>query len=113
MYKGIVVLKRSPELSREEFEAWFTGEHLNYARSCPDLVRYTGSFTREPGPKSDWADEDSPPIDIVSEVWAEDLAGIKRAFTQLQSMGGPDDTLAHTSSRIAVIAEELVVFDRQ
>lgn len=112
MYKGIVVLRRRSDLTAPQFEEWFVGRHLEFSKSCPDIVRYTGSFTRAEAPRTEWEAPDRPPIDIVSEIWAADLEGMKRAYSQLATMGGPDDSLAHTASRIAVIAEERVIFER-
>jgi hypothetical protein len=111
MHKGIVLLKRPAGMTREAFKAWFLGPHLDYSRSRPEVLKYTGSFTVAPAPGSPFPDGE-PDYDIVAEIWCTDLAAVQSAYTGLQRAGGVSDSQTHASVRIAFIAEEHVVFDR-
>lgn len=111
MHKGIVLLKRAPELSPEEFEEWFLGPHLDFSRSRPEVRRYTGSVVVAEGPDSPWIDGE-PAFDIVSEIWCDSLEDVQSAFAALRQMGGVKDSKSVSSVRIALIAEEHLVFDR-
>jgi hypothetical protein len=111
MHKGIVLLKRPPGTTMEEFKAWFLGPHLNYSRARPEVLRYTGSFTVAPAPGSPFHDGE-PDYDIIAEIWCKDLESVANAFAANQAAGGVKDSLSHAGTRIAFIAEEHVVFDR-
>lgn len=111
MYKGIVLLKRPPGTSVEDFRKWFLGPHLDYSRARPEVLKYTGSFTAAPAPASPFQDGE-PAYDILVEIWCKDLESVKNAFAANQAAGGINDSLRHAGIRIAYIAEEHVVFDR-
>ena len=111
MHKGIVLLKRPKGMTVEEFKAWFLGPHLDFSRSRPEVLRYTGSFTVAPGPGSPYKDGE-PDYDIVAEIWCKDLASIQSAYAALYAAGGVKDSQTHAGTRISFIAEEHVVFDK-
>ena len=111
MHKGIVLLKRPSGMTVEAFREWFLGPHLNYSKSRPEVLRYTGSFTVAPAPGSPFRDGE-PDYDIIAEIWCEDLATVQNVYAELQKAGGVKDSQTHASVRIAFLAEEHVVFDR-
>lgn len=111
MHKGIVLLKRPSGMSVADFRAWFMGPHLDFARSRPEVLRYTGSFTVAEGPASPFIDGE-PAFDIVVEIWCKDLEAAQTAYAGLHGAGGVKDTLTHAGTRIAFIAEEHVIFDK-
>lgn len=111
MHKGVVLLKRPKGMSVEDFRAWFMGPHLNYSRSRPEVLKYTGSFTVAPGPASPYVDGE-PVYDILVEIWCKDRETVENAFRELQAAGGVKDTLTHAGTRIAFISEEVIIFDR-
>lgn len=111
MHKGIVLLKRPAGMSVEDFRAWFMGPHLEYSKSRPEVLKYTGSFTVAPAPGSPFTDGE-PAFDIVAEIWCKDLEAVQSVYAALRSAGGVKDSQTHASVRIAFLAEEHVIFDR-
>lgn len=114
MYKIVVLLKRAEGMSVEEFREWFLGPHVDLVRQVirddGRLRHYTGSFTVSMAgqpPVSEGGDE--PPWDVVSEVWTDDEESLRSVFKALQSAGGPDDSRTHSSVRVGLFAEEVVV----
>jgi hypothetical protein len=104
-HKGIVMIKRRPGTSRDEFRDWFLGPHAHFGTSVDEIYRYTGSLVVAPGPRYEFAGGE-PPFDMISEIWCRDRNGIEQAFAKLNAMGGPASVIDQVSDRVAFIAEE-------
>ena len=111
MYKGIVLLKRPNTMTVEQFKAWFLGPHLEYSRSRPEVLKYTGSFTVAPAAGSPFVDGE-PAYDILVEFWCKDRETAESVFNKNYKAGGVNDTLTHAGVRIAFVAEEHIIVDR-
>ena len=107
-YKGIVLLKRREGTSREDFLNWLLTTHSKYSRSVPEVLRYTGSLVVAPGPRCEFPNGE-PPFDLVNEIWCRDRASLDKAYARLESMGGPNQTLANVSQRISMLCEEYIL----
>lgn len=111
MHKGVVLLKRPVGVSIEDFRAWFMGQHLEFARARPEIIKYTGSFTVAAGPHSPY-ENGEPAYDMIAEIWCEDRETVESAFAKLHAAGGIKDVMKHVGYRLSFICEENVIFDR-
>ena len=118
MHKIVVLLKRAEGMSPEEFRAWFLGPHIELVRK---VIREDGRFRRYAatfptgmaGQPSPGDGGEQPPWDVISEVWTDDEESARSVFAALQRAGGPDDSRANSSVRVAMFAEEVVIHDER
>ena len=72
MVKIIALIKRKPEMSREEFLRYWQGTHASYIRALPGIKRYQQNHVRDHGLHWLW--------DGAAEVWFDSVADVAKAF---------------------------------
>ena len=102
MYKVIVLIKRRPGLSMEEFIDYYETKHAPLGASkVPNLKRYVRHFVRPYGNDTYAAGGESP-CDVLTELWFDDEADF------LQGMA----YLADPDTAAIIQADEEKLFDR-
>ena len=106
MVKVMLLLKRKPGLSLEEFIERYESIHVPLAlrHATPKMLRYERHFLH-PSPRDIYGDEQGEPeYDVITEIWYEDmdvLRGVQRGMQQ-------------NSARVAeIIEDEEKLFDRE
>jgi len=105
MVKIVWMLKRAEHLSQEEFERWWTEQHVPVARTAPGLRRYIVNLPRlddlagRPADESAW--------DGVAEQWFDDDEALNAAYSRPVAADVRADTMAHVSRLERLIVREL------
>jgi ketosteroid isomerase-like protein len=104
MFKVMMLLKRKPGLSLEEFVQRYESEHVPAVEQHASHMRYYARHYLHPGSHVVHGDiVQEPEYDVITELWYDD----RRAFeAQQQSLRERPDAVA------AVAADEETVFDR-
>jgi uncharacterized protein (TIGR02118 family) len=103
MIKVLSMMKRKEGLSLDEFRHWLTQEHVKFARQIPGLLRFVVNI-----PETDSPDN---PFDAVNELYFEDEAAMKHAFSSEAGQASGADALAHISARSRLITIEHRLID--
>lgn len=111
-HKIILMMKRKPGMSVEDFRAYYEGHHAPYcARYSKGVSRYIRRYLNpqdhpETGPASEL------PFDVMTELWFEDEAVFRGTLAYMKSSIMPDDVIAdeknlfdRSSFRIATVVE--------
>ena len=107
-YKGMVMLKRKPGVTREELVDW-AQKHSRFGNSVPEIRRYTSTLIVAPGPRYKFTDGE-PPFDLIQEIWCADREALDTAYAKLDAMGATQAALSSLfGERIALISEERVL----
>ncbi|MEQ8661552.1 MAG: EthD domain-containing protein [Gammaproteobacteria bacterium] len=102
MFKVMILIKRKPGMSMEEFIDYYETRHAPLGASkVPNLKRYVRHFVRPYGNAVYQADSDAP-CDVLTELWFDDEADFERGMAYL--------TEPETAAIIAADEEQL--FDR-
>lgn len=72
MIKIVAMLRKKPELSREQFLAYWNGEHPEYVRRLPGLRRYRQNPAISH--HKDW------PFDGMAELWFDSVKDVAIAY---------------------------------
>jgi len=86
MIKFVAILARRPDISHEEFRAYYEDKHVplireinpwmsDYRRSYVDFATVTGGMTMT----TDW----KPDFDVITEIWFEDRAAFDQSKAAL------------------------------
>jgi len=104
MFKVMMLLKRKPGLSLEEFIERYEGEHVPLAEKFATRITHYSRHYLYPGSHVIHGDEVAEPeYDVITELWYDD----REAFLEQQeSLRSRPEAIA------AVIADEEEVFDR-
>lgn len=102
MYKIILLMRRRPEMSVEDFRHYYESHHAPLAtRHSAGLSRYVRRYL-SPHPHPETGPATEPPFDVITELWFED----KGVF---------DATLAYiTTHKLPpeIVEDEAKLFDR-
>lgn len=71
MIKRVSLVRRRPDLSRDEFVAYWLGPHAEIAKEMPGAITYVVNIARDPE-VAGW--------DGFAEVWFESLEAAEAAF---------------------------------
>ena len=82
VYKSIALLERKPELSREDFIAYYENNHVPLIRSLlPGICGYRRNFI-EPEGAFVSAGAAARDFDVITELWFADRAAYDAAMTR-------------------------------
>lgn len=70
MIKRIILLRRKPGMSREEFKDYWVNNHAKTVGSFPEVKKYTVNYFT--------STDDNIPFDGVAELWFEDEEAMKQ-----------------------------------
>jgi uncharacterized protein (TIGR02118 family) len=101
MIKVFAMLRRRPDVSREEFHRWWIEEHVPYAKALPGLRKYrvclvTGSTTHD----------GHEPWDGIAELWFDSRAALEAAWASEVGQAALAHSRAAHSDRLVLITEE-------
>ena len=104
MVKFIVVMKRKPGMTKEEFRRFFDEVHAPLARRIPEVLRYVRNLPVE-DPK-----RPAPAWDAVVEFHFADRDALERAWASPQGIAGTDDlaNLTDPGATTWAVVEEVV-----
>lgn len=94
--KAVILLRRRPDASVEEFRRWWLDEHAPLARQLPGLRRLVFNVV----------DGDDAPYDGVSELWFDSLDDFHAAYATELGRAVAADSLAHVSDRVRLFVDE-------
>ena len=81
MVKFVSILKRSPDMTVEEFHNWWLGSHAAKGRKIPYMKKYIISLAADV-PKDLWqADEGGLDYDGICEIWFDNVEDMRKAMT--------------------------------
>jgi len=87
LFKLMVLLKKKPGLTEEEFARYWLETHAPLAKKLPALRRYVVNVVRpRPGREPDYHG--------VVELWFDDVASMKSAFKSPEGVATQRDTEA-------------------
>jgi uncharacterized protein (TIGR02118 family) len=96
MFKAVILLARKEGATREEFRAWWLGEHAPLARSLPGLR----------GLRFNVVESDDTPYDGVSELWFDSREAFDAAYAGELGQRVSADSLANVSRRERLVVDE-------
>lgn len=96
MLKVVSLLKRSEDLSKEEFDKWVIEDHLEFAKKLPGLRKYSVSVSSSP---------DSA-FDSINALYFDDEQARAAAFGSEFGKAAAGDAAAHTSERVHLLTTE-------
>jgi uncharacterized protein (TIGR02118 family) len=105
MTKVVFMLLKRPDWSREEFGAYWRGEHVAIARHVPGLRRYVQNhFLPE-------SIQGEPPCDGVAELWFDSAEAFQQALATPEGQATLADLprFCDPARSMAVLAEEHTV----
>ena len=97
MLKVVSLMRRADGMSKQEFIAWITEEHVAFAREIPGLRKFVVNATG--------ADADTP-WDSVNELYFDDEDARVAAFASEQGKASGADAAAHTSERVHILTTQ-------
>ncbi len=112
MFKVMVLIKRKPGMSMEEFINYYETKHapLGYSK-VPNLKRYVRHFIRPYGNDVYAKDADSP-YDVLTEIWFDNEADFNQGMAYLTApdtaaiIGADEEKLFDKSSIRFMIMED-------
>ena len=99
MFKLIVLLKKKPGFTDEEFARYWLETHAPLAKKLPALRRYVVNVVRPPPGRE-------PEYHGVVELWFDDVASMKRAFTSPEGVATKRDTEAFAIVAMTMYIDE-------
>lgn len=99
MFKMMILLKKKPTLTDEEFAKYWLETHAPLAKKMPGLRRYVVNVVkRPPSREQDYHG--------VVELWFDDVGSMKKAFTSPEGAATQKDTEGFTSSLTTIYIDE-------
>lgn len=112
MFKVMVMIKRKPGMSMEDFIAYYENQHAPLGASkVPNLKRYVRHFIRPYGNDVYSADNESS-YDVLTEIWFDDKADFERGMAYLTEpetaaiIGADEENLFDKSSIRFMLMED-------
>ena len=112
MFKAIVMIKRKPGMSMEEFIDYYEARHAPLGASkVPNMKRYVRHFIRPYG-NAVYGQDAEPPYDVLTEIWFDDEADFARGMAMLTEpetaaiIGADEEKLFDKSSIRFMIMED-------
>lgn len=98
MYKTLFFMKRRPDLSVEEFRAYYEAHHRRIGEQV--LTRARRYMRRYVEPLAEGQSEVD--FDVITEIWFADQAEYERQMTEIEASG----------ALVTILADEENLFDR-
>lgn len=98
MVKLVSLMKRKPELSRQEFERWAVHDHSPIGLNMPGLRGYNITVVLPDQPETEF--------DGVFELWFDSMEDLQKALESPAGVAAREDALAHAEKRIHLRTEE-------
>ena len=105
MVKLIALLKRRPNLSREEFARRWLHEHTQLSTQLPGLLGYRINIATQRQPDA----REEPEYDGTAEMWGESIDAMETAFASEIGIQAGADADAFAEVRIHVYTEEHLI----
>ena len=112
MFKAIVMIKRKPGMSMEDFIDYYETRHAPLGASkVPNMKRYVRHFIRPYG-NAVYGRDAEPPYDVLTEIWFDDQADFERGMAYLTEsetaaiIGADEEKLFDKSSIRFMIMED-------
>lgn len=102
MFKAMILLTRSEQMSAEEFADWWLVQHAPLAKQLPGVREIR--FNLVSGP--DDATTGEGRIDGIAELWFEDRQAFEAAYATDIGKAVAQDSLDHVAGRIRLFVEE-------
>lgn len=99
MFKMMILLKKKPTFSDEQFAKYWLETHAPMAKTMPGLRKYSVNIVKRPPNRE-------PAYDGVVELWFDDAASMKGAFASPEGTATQKDTEAFTSSVMTMYIDE-------
>ena len=99
MFKMMILLKKKSNLSDEDFARYWIETHAPLAKRMPGLRKYGVNVVRPP------ANRPSEYNGVV-ELWFDDVASMKKAFTSPEGAATQKDTEAFTAGLTTLYIDE-------
>jgi uncharacterized protein (TIGR02118 family) len=100
VFKAIILLTRRPADTREDFRAWWLGEHAALAAELPGLRRLVFNPVHE-----------GEGIDGITELWFDSREDFEAAYATEHGKRVAADSLAHVSRRERLYVDERPIVD--
>ena len=105
MIKLVAVIRRRPDMTREECHRYWREVHAGIAKEMPGVRRYVINLATRGA-----AAGEEPPFDGVAELWFDDVAAGEAAFASEAGRKTMQDLPNFTDNRPEIIvAEEHIV----
>ncbi len=101
MFKAMILLKRSEEMSFEAFTQWWLVEHAPLARQLPGLQKAVFNLV---------SGEGEGEYDGVSELWFETQSDFENAYASEVGQAVAADSMARVSKRERLLVNEHNIF---
>ena len=99
VFKMMILLKKKTEISDDEFARHWLETHAPLAKKMPGLRRYVVNIVKRPPNRE-------PDYSGVVELWFDDQASMKKAFSSPEGWATQKDTAAFTSDLITMYIDE-------
>ena len=99
MFKLVILLKKKPTLSDEDFAKYWIETHVPLAKKLPGIRRYVVNFVRRPPNRE-------PDYHGVVELWFDDIGAMKNAFASPEGKATSNDTEVFTDSVTVLYTDE-------
>jgi len=99
VFKMMILLKKKTEFSDDEFARYWLETHARLAKKMPGLRRYVVNIVRRPPNRE-------PDYNGVVELWFDDQASMKKAFSSPEGTATQKDTEAFTSGPTTMYIDE-------
>jgi uncharacterized protein (TIGR02118 family) len=101
MFKAMIMLTRSADMSHEDFKAWWIGEHQLLAKQLPGVQKIRFNVVEQ---------DETAPCDGIAELWFESQEAFIEAYATEIGKAVAADSMAHLASRVRMFTEEVSVF---
>jgi len=102
VFKMMILLKKNPAFSDEEFARYWLETHAPLAKKMPGLRRYVVNVVRRPPDRE-------PDYHGVVELWFDDHDSMKKAFSSPEGATTQKDTEAFTSRLTTMYIDEQTI----
>jgi len=99
LFKMIILLKKKPTLTAEGFAKYWLESHVPLARKMPGVRKYVVNFVRRPPNRE-------PDYDGVVELWFDDVASMKKAFSSPEGIATQNDTETFAANLTTLYIDE-------
>jgi uncharacterized protein (TIGR02118 family) len=99
MFKMMILIKKKPALTDEEFAKYWLENHAPIAKKMPGLRKYVVNLVKRPPNRE-------PDYNGVVELWFDDSAGMKNAFASPGGKATQKDTDVFAASLTTMYIDE-------